>query len=706
MERGLSFVPTINIGRGQRRQFQLDLQQYHRKIKLACYFKDTQRAPQKPFKGPSEWLPPPDKLPDEVNTLIDTDWEIFNKYYRCSKPLQEIHNLSVDEVRALRQLEKAKNIIIKPADKGSAVVIMGREQYIFEVERQLNDVIYYKKLIQPIYKDTVPLVDDILNSLKKKKIINASQFKYLKGDIQPRIRRFYILPKIHKEPAKWTVPFEIPAGRPIVSDCGSETYYTAEFIDYYLNPLSTKHPAYVKDTYHFTELVKKLKIPATAFFFSMDVDSLYTNIDIDSGLASVKKIFLKYPDPKRPDAELMQLLDINLRRNDFVFDEKYYLQIKGTAMGKRFAPAYANIFMANWEEEVLQKCDRKPLYYLRYLDDIWGVWDGSQEEFQAFLVILNSHDPSISLKSETDQTQINFLDTTVYKGATFSVTGQLDIKVFFKKTDTHALLFKSSFHPTHTFRGIVKSQLLRFWRICTQKQDFNVAVGILFKALRERGYTRPFLRSCLKTFLLHREDKRGAIIPLICTYNSGNRLLNKRLKNNFEFFQSSLKNKCILDLQVISAYRRNPNLRDFLVKAKLPSLKFIKPHGLNKHFATLVYVRNCKTDMVYVIRQRFTIRTKNCVYLIYCDGCSMKYVGETRNSLSTRMVQHRYNLRHGKENNTPLIRHFLLHGLDSLKVAGLQYSELWTDKDRKRAERHWIYRLDTREPWGLNVKWN
>lgn len=42
-----------------------------------------------------------------------------------------------------------------------------------------------------------------------------------------------------------------------------------------------------------------------------------------------------------------------------MFNGKNYLQIKGTAMGKKFAPAYANIFMANWEKEVLcQKCQK------------------------------------------------------------------------------------------------------------------------------------------------------------------------------------------------------------------------------------------------------------------------------------------------------------------------------------------------------------
>lgn len=184
---------------------------------------------------------------------------------------------------------------------------------------------------------------------------------YPQGDLRPRERRFYTLPKIHKNPATWTVPFEIPKGRPIVSDCSSETYRTAEFLDYFLNPLSVRHPAYVKDTYHFVDIVKDLVLPSHFFLFSMDVVGLYTNIDIDAGLSSVKKIFQKYPDPKRPDEELLGLLEINLRRNDFVINEECYLQIKGTAMGKRFAPAYANIFMADWEHKVFFKMQKEAI---------------------------------------------------------------------------------------------------------------------------------------------------------------------------------------------------------------------------------------------------------------------------------------------------------------------------------------------------------
>lgn len=330
----------------------------------------------------SIWTPPEQKLLPEINLLIQKDNADFKKYFKF---YNEKPNLSQDEVTALRDLMHKKHIVIKPADKGSAVVILGRDQYITEAQRQLNNKIYYKKLDAPIYHQTIPIVNRIVDALHKHKYITAKQKQYLKGDPQPRPRKFYILPKIHKEPEQWTVPFEVPPGRPIVSDCSSETYRTAEYIDYYLNPLSVKHPSYVKDTYHFIDIVKKLKMPPNSLFFTMDIESLYTNIDTQAGLLAVKKIFLKYPDNKRPDGALLKLLEINLIKNDFEFNEEYYLQIKGTAMGKKFAPAYANIFMANWEEGALSKCPKKPLYFLRYLDDIWGIWTHSEGDFNQFL---------------------------------------------------------------------------------------------------------------------------------------------------------------------------------------------------------------------------------------------------------------------------------------------------------------------------------
>lgn len=95
---------------------------------------------------------------------------MFKIHYSSSKlDVFNIKNVNMDEINALKELKGAKNIVIKPADKGSAVVVMDREQYILEAQRQLNDSTYYKKFEKPIYIDTIPLVQNILLKLKKER---------------------------------------------------------------------------------------------------------------------------------------------------------------------------------------------------------------------------------------------------------------------------------------------------------------------------------------------------------------------------------------------------------------------------------------------------------------------------------------------------------------------------------------------------------
>lgn len=224
----------------------------------------------------------------------------------------------------------------------------------------------------------------------------------------------------------------------------------------------------------------------------------------------------------------------------------------------------------------------------------------------------------------------------------------------------------------------------------------------MFTVLRKRGYSRPFLRR-LRNFLSSRGEVQGTTVPLISTYSSGNFMLNRLCKNNFQGFCRSFAHVLPPQLRVISAYRRNRNLKDFLVRAKLPPLTPQKPQMLQKQFSTRMFVKNEKDNRVFKLKQRFCPRTVNCVYLIYCSKCGAKYVGETRNSLSVRMTQHRYNIQNRKEMHTLLVSHFVHHGLQFLKVAGLQSNEFWSDRDRKKVERHWIRQLATKTPWGLNL---
>merc|ERR1712035_32760 len=107
---------------------------------------------------------------------------------------------------------------------------MDRKDYVTEALRQLQNTEYYRPLNKPIYPTTTHKIHAILDTLTTQKYLTRAQTLYLKGQNPPRPRYFYLLPKIHQNPDTWPTPHKIPPGRPIISDCGSESYGSAELV--------------------------------------------------------------------------------------------------------------------------------------------------------------------------------------------------------------------------------------------------------------------------------------------------------------------------------------------------------------------------------------------------------------------------------------------------------------------------------------------
>ena len=118
------------------------------------------------------------------------------------------------------------------------------------------------------------------------------------------------------------------------------------------------------------------------------------------GINLVKKAFDRYPDSDISNKNIIDLLELCLKGNDFEFNGEMYHQVCSCAMGKRFSPNFASIYVAEWEEVALSKCSKSLLLYLRYLDDILIIWPHSQEEFCNIFEILNQQDNSIKLKAK------------------------------------------------------------------------------------------------------------------------------------------------------------------------------------------------------------------------------------------------------------------------------------------------------------------
>ena len=582
-------------------------------------------------------------MPTLLQKFITSFSHIPTHTYR--KP--ENNNLKPHLRSALHTLSHNQDIVIKPADKGALLVIQNKTDYIQESLRQLSNPAHYTTLPGPLHPTTIPRVNKILQDLQNKQFITDKQAEYLSPPTTPRPRLFYTLPKIHKPPDSWPVPHRIPPGRPIVSDCSSDTYQTAEFIDHYLQPLSTSHPSYIKDTYHFLDLINNLKIPPQSYLISLDVDSMYTNIDNNMGLQAVQSTFLKHPDPHRPDQQLLQLLRINLECNDFHFLDRTYLQISGTAMGKKFAPAYANIVAAHWEEEALSHCPLQPFFYKRYLDDIFIIWHHDLPSFHNFFQILNTSHPSMRLKHTIQTQSIDFLDITLHKGPRFHTSNILDTKVFFKATDKHLLLHKLSFHPPHTFKGVLKSQILRFHRLSSDQQSFNNSCSILFQALRSRGYTARFLRS--------------------------------------------IKSKTIRDLTPVMPHQTGPH-------------PCSSPQCQTCQYLLPIPTVTSSDNKTFPIPHSLSCSDSSVIYAITCTSCSLVYIGQTGNSLRDRHNAHKSDILTKKD--TPISRHFNLpnHSLLNYKITPLEQITGPNPKNQRLIkEISWITKLKSITPLGLNT---
>ena len=105
-------------------------------------------------------------------------------------------------------------------------------------------------------------------------------------------------------------------------------------------------------------------------------------------------------------------------------------------MGTKMAVAFANIFMAKIEKEILRQSTTKPIFWKRFIDDVISMWNTSRDKIEDFVVKANSFHPTIKFTAEISETETTFFDTKVYKGDRFNEESILDVRTLFKATKT------------------------------------------------------------------------------------------------------------------------------------------------------------------------------------------------------------------------------------------------------------------------------
>ena len=163
------------------------------------------------------------------------------------------------------------------------------------------------------------------------------------------------------------------------------------------------------------------------------------------------------------------------------------------------------------------------------------------------------------------------------------------------------------------------------------------------------------------------------------------------------------------------AYTRPKNIRDRLIKAKIPSgarpkRKIPGMHKCKQNCNICPYVNTCKlvkstyTDKVVHLSREYNCQSKNLVYLVQCLKCKDQYIGETKKTLNFRFTQH-IGYVHRNDQRQATGRHFNSDGhlLSDMSITVLETINTLDEAYRKRRESHWIQEFNLKHK-GMNRK--
>ena len=233
-------------------------------------------------------------------------------------------------------------------------------------------------------------------------------------------------------------------------------------------------------------------------------------------------------------------------------------------MGTRVAPTYANIFMSDFEDRLVYTYPLQPRTWVRFIDDIFFIWDHGWEELDNFIQYLNTVHKTIKFTSECSTTKVNFLDVWAIKRN----NGFIVTDLYTKPTDSNNYLHFFSAHPQHCKRGIP----LR--RICTEDDSFLEHSIRKAKHLLRRKYPKEVITKAFqkawhtnRADLLTPRDNKDSASPniLVTTFSPGFKALGEVVRGNWDTLGRSCSTRAIHENKFLVAHRRPKNLKDLLV---------------------------------------------------------------------------------------------------------------------------------------------
>ncbi len=759
LNKGLSFVPSVS----SRESFDIDVERFLNNLLWKDYW--LNRVPTKkispeveerlkswPVKKEKSGAKAPLPKPGSAYLALASSAEKILKYNHLKRWPRPTPNVSAAGLREIKNLARSPDTIFVEADKGAGLILLDRSKYL---EKMYGDILQDLETYEEVNEDQLEDVESRFLSLLKEQKDLGEMFEEEASplvEVDPKTPRMFGLPKLHK------------AGnpmRPVVSCVGSVLSKSGSLLDNVVKPAVSKGWQFLKDSTstleylesRYANLREKGFSKDQIFVVSYDVAAFYPSVPHDLAIQAFERARNDLKITEEQFSSLKKILKFHLENSYFKFNGKCFRQKTGLPIGSAIGGPIACLALALEEDRLLEELRESDPelaeifeWYRRYLDDSVLMF-GAENQGEAnrlanrLFVLLKGMNPAFDFTTTNAVKQLVVLDISI----DCSSEG-LKLKNYQKPTDKRTLLSASSCHPSHVKRAIPYSVALRMRRLCSDDEDFRLALVEQAWALLGRGHSEAevavgFTRAVLKPReeALKRSKKKDTknMVRLVTTFDPHIEVTKafKRIRKEKEALEETTAGTHLKDIGLQLAFRNPLNLRRMLVN-KEPKKEVTDPEcfeGFSRCSARCVFCRDVVDGQkVKKIPEVFTSKmqpgdarkkilqdlkvptsscsTKNLVYLCGCLTCGLFYVGETGDTLNKRCSRHRPQpsdrdkfLKDGPDKNwSEVRRHFASENhSNAFWVAPLFVcKEEAPDSFRKKKEAFWIRRLRPQ----LNVK--
>ena len=440
----------------------------------------------------------------------------------------------------IRQFLVDHDYVVTPTDKNLGLVVSQRDwinEQTLKLLNNINDYAYTAKFaVDRVHYEQVLEILDIAGraeAVPELSDLGVPQFLVHKCNVPENwdgtsetlptqhVPVFYGIPKIHKKPTGF---------RPILPCHSTPINPAAKFVSKQIKPLVLAAPTIIQSSIDLARKLDSISLKPTRYYWivSGDVVAFYPNIPLRPCLAIIREMWLAhrykddslytYPD----DADKYDFRRINEIYNEVFarclrvgntrlitqFNDVYYMQRRGLAMGVADSPDLANLYGWHFESKSGILTDPEIAFYGRFIDDMLGVVEttsriSKEEAIQKVSSRINFD--GCKIEWNASETEAVFLDMTIRLSRS---DGRVHYAPYRKDHNHMERIPWISHHPLDVKRGTFIGELSRLANLSSELLTYKRAVQELVNLYHKRGYPAQLIDAWVQKYAADRWKKR------------------------------------------------------------------------------------------------------------------------------------------------------------------------------------------------------